>query len=224
MTYSYIRVSTEKQTVENQRFEIKNYCESNNLQVDSWVEETMSGTIAVKNRKLGDLMKKLKKGDTLIVSELSRLGRSLLQVMSLLNTCISRGILIYSIKERFELSDNINSKVLAFAFSLSAEIERNLISQRTKEGLARRVAEGVILGRKIGSKTRIELHPCYYARDKIIQWLDKGYSQSYVAKKLGVHRDTLRRWLIRTGNVHYFKGRSLGFSNHKCTKKFDMDF
>lgn len=150
MIYGYTRVSTEKQSIENQYFEIKNYARDKNIKIDSFIEETMSGSVAIGNRKLGALIGSLQKDDTLIVTELSRLGRSILQVMGFLNTCIQKGVVIYSIKENFELSDNINSKVLAFAFSLSAEIERQLISQRTKEGLARRKAEGVILGRPKG--------------------------------------------------------------------------
>lgn len=208
MIYAYIRVSTEKQTIENQRFEINNYCQMRNITLDSYIEEIMSGTIAIHQRKLGVLLQKLQKGDILIISELSRLGRSLLQVMGILNTCIQKEIIIYSIKENFELSDNINSKVLAFAFSLSAEIERQLISQRTKEGLARRKAEGVILGRPKGRQSRIECHPCYEAREKILQWNAKGYSHSYIAKRLGIHRDTLRRWLIKSGNGYLLKGRN----------------
>lgn len=208
MIYAYIRVSTEKQTIENQRFEINNYCQMRNITLDSYVEEIMSGTIAIHQRKLGVLLQKLQKGDILIISELSRLGRSLLQVMGILNICIQKEIIIYSIKENFELSDNINSKVLAFAFSLSAEIERQLISQRTKEGLARRKAEGVILGRPKGRQSRIECHPCYEAREKILQWNAKGYSHSYIAKRLGIHRDTLRRWLIKSGNGYLLKGRN----------------
>lgn len=208
MIYAYIRVSTEKQTIENQRFEINNYCQMRNITLDSYIEEIMSGTIAIHQRKLGVLLQKLQKGDILIISELSRLGRSLLQVMGILNICIQKEIIIYSIKENFELSDNINSKVLAFAFSLSAEIERQLISQRTKEGLARRKAEGVILGRPKGRQSRIECHPCYEAREKILQWNAKGYSHSYIAKRLGIHRDTLRRWLIKSGNGYLLKGRN----------------
>lgn len=192
MIYGYTRVSTEKQSIENQYFEIKNYTRDKNIKIDSFIEETMSGSVAIGNRKLGALIGSLQKDDTLIVTELSRLGRSILQVMGFLNTCIQKGVVIYSIKENFELSDNINSKVLAFAFSLSAEIERQLISQRTKEGLARRKAEGVILGRPKGRQSCIECHPCYEAREKILQWNTKGYSHSYIAKRLGIHRDTLR--------------------------------
>ena len=104
----------------------------------------MSGTKSAKKRKLGPLIKKLKKGDTLIASEISRLGRRLMEVMSILNTLMQKNITVLTVKEKYELGNNIQSQILAFAFGLSAQIERDLISQRTKEGLARRVAEGQI--------------------------------------------------------------------------------
>lgn len=153
MIYGYIRVSTDKQTVENQRFEVNKFCEKNTLVVDKWLEETISGAKSVQDRKLGKLLKKMKKGDVLICSELSRLGRNLLMIMGILNECMNRDIEVWTIKDNYRLGSDINSKVLAFAFGLSAEIERNLISQRTKEALARKRAEGVILGRPIGRKS-----------------------------------------------------------------------
>ena len=153
MVYGYIRVSSDKQTVENQRFEISNFCEKNNLTIDVWVEETISGMTRVENRKLGKLLKKMKKKDVLICSELSRLGRNLLMIMGVLNECMNRDIQVWTIKDNYRLGSDISSKVLAFAFGLSAEIERNLISQRTKEALARKKAEGVVLGRPKGSKS-----------------------------------------------------------------------
>src|SRR5690606_21068162 len=143
MIYGYIRVSSDKQTVENQRFEIERFCNKNNFEVTQWIEETMSGTLKVEKRKLGKLLKKMKKEDILICSELSRLGRNLLMIMGVLNECMNRDIEVWTIKDNYRLGSDINSKVLAFAFGLSAEIERNLISQRTKEALARKRAEGV---------------------------------------------------------------------------------
>ncbi|PAF49999.1 invertase [Helicobacter sp. 12S02232-10] len=208
MTYAYIRVSTEKQTAQNQRFELEKFAKLKGFEIHRFIEETISGTIALDNRKLGVLIRSLKQGDKLIVTELSRLGRSLLSVMGLLNMCMEKGITIYSIKENYELGDNINSKVLAFAFSLSAEIERQLISQRTKEALARKKAEGVVLGRPKGRKSRFECHPCYEAGKKILIWNDKGISHSKIAQKLGVHRDTLRRWFKLSGNEHLLKGKA----------------
>ena len=138
MTYGYIRVSTDKQTVENQRFEIKEFCKKKNIKIDSWIEETITGTLDPKKRQLGKLLKHVKKEDLIICSELSRLGRSLFMIMSVLNYLMEKEVRIWTIKDNYRLGDDIQSKVLAFAFGLSAEIERNLISQRTKEALARK--------------------------------------------------------------------------------------
>lgn len=151
MIYSYIRVSTDKQTTENQRFEISKFLSERSLSADKWIVETVGGSKNISDRKLGVLLKKLQNGDILVVSELSRLGRKLMQIMTILNICMERNVKIISVKENYELGDNINSKVLAFAFGLSAEIERNLISARTKEALARRRAQGVKLGRPAGT-------------------------------------------------------------------------
>ena len=150
MIYAYIRVSTDKQTVENQRFEINRFAKQRDFQIDVWVEETVSGTRSAKDRKLGVLLKRIKKGDTLIVSEISRLGRRLMEVMSILNACMLKNVILLTVKEKYELGNNIQSQILAFAFSLSAQIERDLISQRTREGLARRIASGQKLGRPMG--------------------------------------------------------------------------
>ena len=151
MIYGYIRVSTDKQTVENQRFEILEFAKRNSLVLDSWIEETVSGTIRPENRALGKLLDSIQKDDLIICSELSRLGRSLFMIMSILNKLMEKGARIWTIKDGYRLGDDIQSKVLAFAFGLSAEIERNLISQRTKEALERKKAEGQKLGRPKGS-------------------------------------------------------------------------
>ena len=137
MIYGYIRVSTDKQTLENQKFEINNFCRVEHIEIDRWITETISGTKDFEKRKLGRVLKKLKSGDVLICSEISRLGRNLLQIMSILHHCMDIGARVWTIKDNYRLGSDITSKVLAFAFGLSAEIERNLISQRTKEALAR---------------------------------------------------------------------------------------
>ena len=126
MVYAYIRVSTDKQTVENQRYEIERFCEQKCMKIDKWVSETVSGTKAAHARRLGALLKKMKKGDTLICSEISRLGRRLMEVMSILNTLMTRQVVVLTVKEKYELGNNIQSQILAFAFSLSAQIERDL--------------------------------------------------------------------------------------------------
>ena len=189
MIYGYIRVSTDKQNVENQRFEINKFCEHKKIVVNKWIEETISGNKNVEDRKLGKLLKKMQKDDILICTELSRLGRSLLMIMSILDNCMKRDIQIWTIKDNYRLGDDISSKVLAFAFGLAAEIERNLISQRTKEALARKRAEGVILGRPKGSKSsKTKLSG---KENQIIKMLDKGISYRAIAKQLKVHRLTV---------------------------------
>jgi len=128
MIYAYIRVSTETQTIEGQEYEIKNYCSQHGLNVDKWCVEAVSGTCSVEKRSLGNLLRRMKKGDLLLCTEISRLGRNMMMVMAILNTCSSKGIAIHSIKDNFDLSDSINAKIIAFCFALAAEIERNLIS------------------------------------------------------------------------------------------------
>ncbi|MDD5406798.1 MAG: master DNA invertase Mpi family serine-type recombinase [Sulfurovaceae bacterium] len=195
MIYGYIRVSSDKQTVENQRFEINEFCKRKEIIIDRWIEETISGTKEADDRKLGGLLRKMKKSDTLICSELSRLGRSLLMIMSILNECMKKEVHIWTIKDNYRLGDDISSKVLAFAFGLSAEIERNLISQRTKEALARKKAEGVILGRPIGAKTKAEKHKLAIHQEKINRMLDNGMSYSAMARKLKVNRATVTKFV-----------------------------
>ena len=133
MNYGYIRVSSEKQTVENQRFEINNFSNREHIHIDGWIEETISGTKAYNKRELGRLLKKVEKDDLIICAELSRLGRNLFMIMEILNICMNKECRVWTIKDNYRLGDDIQSKVLAFAFGLSAEIERNLISQRTKK-------------------------------------------------------------------------------------------
>lgn len=147
MIYGYIRVSTDKQTVENQRFEIINFCKRENLGPVVWIEETISGAKEVKQRKLGGLLNRLRRGDLLICTELSRLGRSLFMVIDVLNRCLKRQIMVRTIKDNFTLGDDVTSKVLAFAFGLSAELERKLIAQRVREAMYRAKMEGRVLGR-----------------------------------------------------------------------------
>jgi len=193
MIYGYIRVSTDKQTTDNQRFEIKEYARQNELKVDRWIMETISSTQDLDKRKLGKLLKKLKPNDVLLASELSRLGRNLLQVMSILHYCMDQEVQVWTIKDNYRLGSDIQSKVLAFAFGLSAEIERNLISQRTKEALLRLKSEGRILGRPRGRKnSRLKLEGL---EDKIVALRQEMRSKSEIAKILGVDRLTLSRYM-----------------------------
>ena len=193
MIYGYIRVSTDKQTVENQRFEIENFCKKKNIAVQQWIEETISGTKEPEKRALGKLLKKLDKGDILICSELSRLGRTLFMIMDILSACMKKEIQLWTIKDGYRLGSDISSKVLAFAFGLSAEIERNLISQRTKEALARARADGIILGRPKGKKSqKVKLSGCEEIIKKMIQ---QNIHRKEIAKVLKVDRNTLHKFI-----------------------------
>lgn len=193
MIYGYIRVSTDKQTVENQRYEINAFAIREKIEIEAWFEETISGCKDYETRKLGKLLSKMKSGDIMICTELSRLGRNLFMIMSILNLCMKQNVRVWTIKDNYRLGSDISSKVLAFAFGLSAEIERNLISQRTKEALARKKAEGVKLGRPVGSKNK--KYKLMGKEKTISQFLSAGRSMSYIAKKLKVHRITLKRFL-----------------------------
>lgn len=195
MIIAYVRVSTDKQTVENQRFEIQNFCTKKNFKIDRWVEESESGTVAVEKRKLGSVMKTIKKGDIIICTELSRLGRSLMMIMTFLNHCLENEIAIFTTKEGYVLDDGINAKVLAFAFGLAAELERNLISQRTKEALKMRKAMGVQLGRREGSHNKqykLDKH-----KDYIVKRWNEGKTAYYIAKHIHAKITTVNIYIKR---------------------------
>ena len=195
MRYGYIRVSSDKQTVENQRFEINQFCQQNGWTIDGWIEETVSGTRMYTKRRLGKLLRQVGEGDIIICSELSRLGRNLYMIMEILSLCMNRGCRVWTIKDGYRLGDDIQSKVLAFAFGLSAEIERNLISQRTQEALARLKAEGKHLGRPKGSKTCREAHSLYRHETYIRRALENGQSKRTIARRLHCGRNTLNRYI-----------------------------
>lgn len=195
MNYGYIRVSSDKQTVENQRYEINHFCAKERLHIDGWIEETVSGTKTYRKRRLGYLLRRVGKGDLIVCSELSRLGRNLLMIMEILSYCMHRQCKVWTIKDGYRLGDDIQSKVLAFAFGLSAEIERNLISQRTREALKRVRSEGRRIGRPPGKKTPVEQHPLFKKEQYIRRALQAGVSFTSLARKLHCSRNTLRRFL-----------------------------
>ena len=197
MIYGYIRVSSDKQTVENQRFEIERFCKVNNLHIDGWIEETISGTKAYNKRQLGVLLKKVEKEDVIICSELSRLGRSLFMIMEILSICMKKECRVWTIKDNYRLGEDIQSKILAFAFGLSAEIERNLISQRTRDALARKKSEGKHVGRPYGSKSSQETSPLFKHDRFIRQAISEGCTQYVISQRLKCSRSTLQRYINR---------------------------
>ena len=195
--YGYIRVSSNKQTVEHQRYEIKQFAKKNHLIINKWVDETISSRKPLHKRKLGQLLEELQTGDILIACEISRLGRSLLEVMHILETCLNKNCEVRTIKENYHLGNDIQSKVMAFAFGLAAEIERQLISQRTKSSLANIRASGKKLGRPPKAESK-KLKLSKNVR-RIQKLLKKGLSKSQIARILSVNRSTLRRFLVREG-------------------------
>ena len=192
--YAYLRVSTGKQDGENQKVGVEALAKKLGLEITEYIDdEGVSGTKEPDKRELGKLLEKLKPGDVLLAGEISRLGRSLFMVMRILEYCMNNGVKVYTAKDGYELGDNIQSKVLAFAFGLAAEIEREMISRRTKEALAKKKAEGVILGRPKGRKSKsVKLS----GRAEEIRLLkNAGVSNVQIAKALGVNRNTLAAYL-----------------------------
>ena len=195
MIYGYLRVSTDTQDYENQKTGVEALAKRLGLTIDKYiVDDGISGAKDPSKRALGPAMKKMKQGDTLLCSEISRLGRELFMIMRILEYFANNGIKLYTDKDNFKLEDDIQSKVLAFAFGLSAEIERRLISQRTKEALARKKAEGVVLGRPKGRKTAKEACKLGPKEKLIMQLREEGVSFNKIGNLLHVHRDTVRRF------------------------------
>lgn len=193
MVIAYLRVSTEKQYLANQREEILRFAVKKELIIDKWYTETVSGSVSTRDRKLSLLLRKLKPGDTLVVTEISRLSRTLLEIMTILNSCIKKKVILYSTKEGYVFQNDINSKVLGFAFGLMAEIERNLISMRTREALARRKQEGIKLGRKKGDCPKLKLL-CMH-KEYLFNQLNEGESCVVLAQRMGVSKSTFFRFL-----------------------------
>ena len=193
MIYGYIRKSTEKQEFKHMEFEIKQYVGKHNLHINKWIEETVSSRKPLNQRKLGVLLESLSNEDTIITTEISRLGRSLLEVMAILQFCLSKGCKIITIKENYQLGNDIQSQILAFAFGLAAQIERDLISQRTKSSLASKKEQGIKLGRPVGAISKqLKLSDSV---ERVKELLNIGLSKNRISKIMGVQYMTLYRFI-----------------------------
>ena len=193
MIYGYCRVSTAHQNEENQHFVIENFARDNNIKIDVWVEEKISSSKKLQDRKLGALLNDLESGDVLITTEISRLGRSLLEVMGILQSCLEKGCQIWTLKENFRLGTDIQSKVLAFAFGLSAELSKSLLQARVRESLARLRANGRKLGRPIGAQSKyLKLSK---NQKRINTLISQGVSKNQIAKIMRVNKSTLYNFL-----------------------------
>lgn len=190
-TIAYLRVSTIDQNLEKNKADILHLANDKNLGRVEFIEEKVSGKISWKQRKIGPLLNGLKKGDTILLSEFSRLGRSMLECMEIISMAIDKGIKIYTVKGGWQLDDTIQSKGMAMVFSMAAEIERDLISKRTKEALNSVRASGVKLGRPKGpGKSKLDL-----VRPEIEALLGTGSTQKFIANRYNVTQPTLCNWL-----------------------------
>ena len=190
-TIAYLRVSTTDQDLEKNRFDILKLANDKNLGQVQWIEETVSGRVSWKKRQISSVIDQLQSGDNLIVSELSRLGRSMLECMEILSIASQRGIRVYAIKGNWQLDNSIQSKIIAMAFSMASEIERDLISARTKEALAARKLAGLKLGRPRGTgKSKLDPY-----RPEIEALLANGSTQRFIAKRYQTTKANLSRWL-----------------------------
>lgn len=198
MVIGYLRVSSVPQDVENQKQGVIALADRLNLTVDKYIiDDGISGTTEPEKRNLGRLLRRVHEGDVILISELSRLARNMLMMFRIVDMLLKKRVKLYSVKDNFTLYDSIQSKVLVFAFGLAAQIERDLISARTKEALARKKEMGVHLGRPFGSK--IQNKKLEYNRKKIIKWLEQCKPKVYIAKKCKVTDKTLRKWLKANG-------------------------
>ncbi|MDJ1138804.1 recombinase family protein [Marinicella marina] len=190
-TIGYLRVSTLEQDNEKNKSDILLFAHNRKLGEVSFIDETITGNVSWKKRKLFDVMEDLNKGDILIVSELSRLGRSMLEIMEILSVSMQKGINVYAIKGDWKLDSSIQSKVVAMAFSMASEIERDLISQRTKEALRAKKAQGVKLGRPKGpGKSKLDKF-----KPEIKALLANGSTQKFIANRYDTTEANLHNWL-----------------------------
>jgi len=190
-TIGYLRVSTVDQDLEKNKHEILDMANNKDFGKVEWVEEKVSGKKCWKDRKIKDVIDMLESGDRIIVPELSRLGRSMLEIMEMLSVLNQKEVSIYSVKGGWELDGSLQSKVMAMAFSIAAEIERDLISKRTREALRARRASGMKLGRPSGpGKSKLDKY-----HEEIVALLKNGSTKSYVARKYETTLPNLYNWI-----------------------------
>jgi len=196
MVYSYIRVSTDKQDIESQKIGIIRKAKELKLTINEWISDNgVSGVKEYDKRNLGVLMQKLKEGDVLIVSEISRLARSVFMLFRIVEFCNNKKIIIHSVKDSISTvkPNDITSMMMLFCFGIAAQIERDMIVKRTKEGIENAKRAGVLIGRPVGALSKkIKLTG---KLEKIKKLIEKGYSKKSAAAMLGVHRFTLFRFL-----------------------------
>lgn len=219
MIYGYLRVSSDEQDINSQKQGVEQFAAERNYVIDEYItDEGVSGGKDPDKRNLGPLLKMLKKGDIIIASEISRLGRDLYMVMDILHYAMETGCVIHTVKDKFTLGDDIQSKVLAFAFGLSAEIERQMIRQRTKEGLRLRMKMGVLLGRPIGRSNSEEARRYGEWKERLAQMVEWQMSPGQIAAVIGCDRNTVPRLIDRWGLGSKWNYKSSWVENEKKSR------
>ncbi len=191
----YLRVSSEIQDLNNCKDQILHFANNRGWGPVIWSEEKISGTVDWRKREIGKVLEELQAGDVIITAEISRFARSLKQVIEIMELAKKKEISVYAIKGGWELNGNIESKVMLYMLGLFAEVERDLVSMRTKEALASRKASGVRLGRPKGpGKSKLDQH-----RVEIIALLRNGSRKNFIAERYGVTDTTLYNWISKHG-------------------------
>lgn len=202
--YAYLRVSTDKQDLDNQRHGINDYANKHGFGPITFFEDTVSGTKEWEDREIGRLLhKQAKAGDIILTAEFSRLGRSTMQVLLILEAAAKKGVIVHIVKNNLVMDGSLNSKMIAYCFGMGAEIERDFISKRTSEAIARRKAEGKPVGRQKGSTNeskKLDKH-----KDQITEWLELGVTKTRIAEKLNCSTVTLYKWMEENGFERYVK-------------------
>jgi len=196
MNYAYLRVSRDTQDVNNQKHGVVEYCDRMRFNPVAHVEDTASGAIHWKERKLGDLLENSVIGDRIVVSEFTRLARSTLGVLEVLEAALAKGVEIHIVKENFVYDGSINAHIMATFFGLAGQIERSMISARTKEGLAKRKAEGMILGRPLGSSGSRKLD---HRKLEFKALWKSDMPRAAIARLMGVHIQTINSYAVKIG-------------------------
>jgi DNA invertase Pin-like site-specific DNA recombinase len=192
--FAYLRVSTDQQDIQAQKFGILDYCNKNNLNPIKFVEDTASCKIAWQDRIIGRIMEKATNGDLIVVSEISRLGRSALQVLEILELAAKKEVSVHIAKNHIVVNGSIESTITATILGLAAQIEREFISSRTKEALAKRKADGFTLGRPKGQSQLLKLDSF---AEEIKGYLKKGINKRAISKLIECSPSTLYLWLKR---------------------------
>lgn len=219
MIYGYLRVSSDEQDVNSQKQGVEAFCKNKEWKIDKFItDEGVSGGKDPDKRNLGPLLQLVQNGDKIVCSEISRLGRDLYMVMDILHFCMEKGCIIYTVKDKFVLGDDISSKVLAFAFGLSAEIERQMIRQRTKEGLRLRMRMGVLLGRPIGRSNSEEAQKYGHWKEELSKMVSWQMSPRQIAAVIGCDRNTVSRLVQRWGYGDSWKYKS-DWANNENQKR-----